>query len=204
MEAARAFECAVRAFARGNDVRCRFGDRESTAEWHSENFVSCASPALPPEMEVQSVAVVSRQHISRKCNRLKLQQPICRGKCILLICIRSMGLRPSPKSKGWSWNTIAQVKAEIQDVEIRAHAAQGPALVELKVDTEADEGQVQQRLSVRAPFRREVQRLIMAPLLGDNRALSEDAHYEVQQLDLTGTGNFTLTLNGRTTRPHDR
>ena len=26
----------------------------------------------------------------------------------------------------------------------------------------------------------------MAPLLGDNRAPSEDAHYEVQQLDLTG------------------
>ena len=70
-------------------------------------------------------------------------------------------------------------------MEIRAHAAQGPALVELKVDTEADEGQVQ-RFSVRAPFRREVQRLIMAPLLGDNRALAEDAHYEVQQLDLTG------------------
>ena len=64
------------------------------------------------------------------------------------------------------------MKAEIQDVEIRAHAAQGPALVELKVDTEADEGQVQ-RLSVRAPFRREVQRLIMAPLFGDNRASSE-------------------------------
>ena len=69
-----------------------------------------------------------------------------------------------------------QVKAEIQDVEIRAHAAQGPALVELKVDTDSEEGQVQ-RLSVRAPFRREVQRLIMAPLLGDNRAPSEDAHF---------------------------
>ena len=47
------------SFARGNDIRCRFGDRESTAEWHSENLISCASPSLPPEMEVQSVAVVS-------------------------------------------------------------------------------------------------------------------------------------------------
>ena len=56
--------------------------------------------------------------------------------------------------------------------------------MELKVDTQSDEGQVQDcRCEHR--FRREVQRLIMAPLLGDNADPAEDAHYEVQQLDLT-------------------
>ena len=61
--AARAFACAVRLSREAMMSGVDLAIQESTAEWHSENLISCASPSLPPEMEVQSVAVVSAAHI---------------------------------------------------------------------------------------------------------------------------------------------
>ena len=161
------------SFARGSDVRCRFGDRESTAEWHSENLISCASPALQPEMEVQSIAVVSAAHIP-EVQQVETSAANMSREVHTIDMYSVDGFAPVAEVQRLELEYTRAVKAEIQDVEIRAHAAQGPALVELKVDTNSEEGQVQ-RLSVRAPFRREVQRLIMAPLLGANRAPAEDA-----------------------------
>ena len=115
------------SFARGNDVRCRFGDRESTGEWHSENLVSCDSPpSLPPEMEVQSVAVVSA-HIP-EVQQVETSAANMSREVHTIDMYSVDGFEPVAEVQRLELEYTRAVKAEIQDVEIRAHAAQGPAL----------------------------------------------------------------------------
>ena len=98
-------------------MRCRFGDQESTAEWHSENLISCPAPSLPPEMEVQSVAVV-RRPTSRKCNRLKRVQRICVRETHTIDMYSVDGFEPVSEVQRLELE-YNRAKAEIQDVEIR-------------------------------------------------------------------------------------
>ncbi|KAH8060378.1 hypothetical protein JL720_13541 [Aureococcus anophagefferens] len=182
--------------------RCRFGDIEAPATWHSPTLVSCPAPPLRPVDEVQSVAVVSAGFVAEIQEIETSARGLVRERHEITMFSTDGAAAEEVQRVEIAYD--ADVLPEVQDVSIRAHVDDGPAVVEVRATVAASQGVVQ-RLSVRATTRREVQVLTLAPLLGGAPAADLASSREVQELQLLGfsgddPGNFTVSDGTTTTR----